>query len=106
MIYDWEFSELKVYKEHEGAEDVVFDVPWRLNAQDGDHYASDWGHLKVTYTSGDPFIPFADLTKADVVGWCEAGLDVDAMKTALDAKVVEQENPTTEAMDPPWQNGT
>jgi hypothetical protein len=105
MIYDWEFSSLDCYKSHEGQTDVVFDVPWRLNARDGDYSASDWGNLEVTYESGGPFIPFEDLTKADVVGWCEAGLDVDAMKTALDAKVAEQENPTTEVLDPPWQNG-
>jgi hypothetical protein len=80
----------------------VFDVAWRLTARDGDSSWSDGGHLEVTYTSGDPFIPFEDLTEADVQGWCEAGLDLDAIKAALDAKVAEQENPTTEVLDPPW----
>ena len=103
MTYDWEFSTLDCYKSHEGQTDVVFDVPWRLNARDGDYSSSDWGNLKVTYESGSPFTPFADLTEAIVQGWCEAGLDVDAIKTALDAKVVEQQNPTTEVLDPPWQ---
>jgi len=104
MTYDWEFGELDCYKSSEGQTDVVFDVAWRLTARDGDSSWSDGGHLEVTYTSGDPFIPFESLTKADVQGWCEAGLDVDAIKTALDAKVAEQENPTTEEMTPPWQD--
>jgi len=81
----------------------VFDVAWRLTARDGDSSWSDGGHLEVTYASGDPFISFGDLTEADVQGWCEAGLDVDAIKAALDAKVVEQQNSTTEVLDPPWQ---
>ena len=102
MTYDWEFGELDCYKSSEGQTDVVFDVAWRLTARDGDSSWSDGGHLEVTYTSGDPFIPFESLTKADVQGWCEAGLDVDGIKAALDAKVAEQENPTTEALDPPW----
>ena len=102
MIYDWEFGELDCYKSSEGQTDVVFDVAWRLTARDGDSSWSDGGHLEVTYTSGDPFIPFEDLTEADVQGGGEAGLDVDAIKAALDAKVAEQENPTTEVLDPPW----
>ena len=38
----------------------------------------------VTYNPDEPFIEYADLTKADVVGWLEAGLDVDNMKSNLD----------------------
>ena len=102
MIYDWEFGGLDCYKSSEGQTDVVFDVVWRLTAKDGEYSWSDGGHLEVTYTSGDPFIPFEDLTEADVQGWCEAGLDVDAIKAALDAKVAEQQSPTTEVLDPPW----
>ena len=107
MTYDWEFGELDCYKSHEGQTDVVFNVAWRLNARDGDNSSSDWGKLSVTYDPDgpNPFVPFPDLTEAIVQGWCEAGLDVDAIKVDLDAKVAEQENPTTEVLDPPWQNG-
>ena len=105
MTYDWEFGELDCYKDHEGQVDVVFDVVWRLNARDGEYSWSDGGHLEVSYASGDPFIPFGDLTEADVQGWCEVGHDVDAIKAALDIKVAEQQNPATEVLAPPWQNG-
>jgi|TARA_R110000787_G_C13264672_1_gene430886 hypothetical protein len=107
MTYDWEFSSLDcvIGPDPDGHTDIVCTVHWRLNARESGYSASDWGDLKVTYTSPDPFIPFADLTEADVQGWCEAGLDVDAMKVGLDARVAEQENPTTEVLDPPWQNG-
>ena len=102
MTYDWEFGELDCHKSHEGQTDVVFNVTWRLNSRDGDYSWSDGGNLQVTYTAGDPFVPFEDLTKADVQGWCEASLDVAAIKADLDAKVAEEKNPTTEVMDPPW----
>ena len=104
MTYDWEFGELDCYTRSAGQIDVVFNVSWRLNARNGDYSSSDWGNLKVTYVSGDPFISFGSLTKSNVQGWCEAGLDVDAIKTALDAKVAEQESPATEEMTPPWQD--
>ena len=102
MTYDWEFGELDCHKSHAGQTDVVFDVSWRLNARESGHSSSDWGNLKVSYESG-PFIPFADLEKADVQGWCEASLDVDAIKAGLRARVTEHKNPTTEVLDPPWQ---
>jgi hypothetical protein len=102
MTYDWEFGELDCYKSHEGQTDVVFNIAWRLNARESGHSASEWGNLEVTHASGDPFIPFESLTKADVQGWCEAGLDVAAIKAKLDAEVAEHKNPTTEALDPPW----
>ena len=105
MTYDWEFGELDCYKSHEGQTDVVFDVAWRLNARESGYSASDGGSLSVTYTEGDPFVAFADLTEAIVQGWCEAGLDVDAIKAGLRARVAEEKNPSTEEMTPPWQNG-
>lgn len=107
MTYDWEFTTLDCYKSHEGEINVVFNVPWRFTARDGEYSSSSWGGLSVTYDPAgpDPFIPFEDLTEADVQGWCEAGLDVDAMKVNLDARVAEQENPTTEVLPPPWDVG-
>jgi hypothetical protein len=102
MTYDWEFGELDCYKSHEGQTDVVFNIAWRLNARESGYSASDWGHLKVTYTDGQPFVPFPDLTEELVRGWCENGLDVDTIKAALRARVLEAKNPTTEALDPPW----
>jgi hypothetical protein len=105
MTYDWEFSSLDCYKSHAGQTDVVFDVAWRLNARESGYSASAGGSLGLTYTEGDPFVAFADLTEEIVQGWCEAGLDVDAIKTGLRARVSEAKNPTTEVLDPPWQNG-
>ena len=105
MTYDWEFGELDCYKSHEGQTDVVFNIAWRLNARESGHSASAGGSLGVTYTEGDTFVPFADLTEAIVQGWCEDGLVVDTINTGLRARVAEAKNPTTEVRDPPWQNG-
>jgi len=102
MTYDWEFSALDCYKSHNGQTDVVFNIAWRLNARESGYSASDWGGLEVTYTEGDPFVAFADLTEATVQGWCEDGLDVDTIKIGLRARVAEAKAPTTEVLDPPW----
>jgi hypothetical protein len=49
----------------------------------GEYTASLIGTMGVEYDP-DNFIPYADLTKDDVVAWLEAGLDVEAMKENLD----------------------
>ena len=43
--------------------------------------------MGVEYNPEEPFIEYDDLTKEDVVGWLEEGLDVDSMKEGLDKKL-------------------
>jgi hypothetical protein len=105
MTYEWTFEDLTIYKEHEGQVDVVSGIPWTLTATDGDHSASDFSTVVVQYQAGDPFIAFADLTKANIEGWVEEALDVDAIKSRLDARVAEQQSPTTENLPTPWSDG-
>ena len=50
----------------------------------------------------DNFIPYADLVKSDVVGWLEAGLDVEAMKSNLDNQIELEINPVDETLRPDW----
>ena len=109
MTYDWFFSMLEVRPSAEGQTDVVYSIHWRLGGDDGSgHSAFVYGRTGCTYTEGDPFIPFADLTKSDVEGWTTTNLgddQVDALKAQIDGMIAEEITPTTEAMTPPWQNG-
>ena len=50
----------------------------------------------------DNFTPYADLEKSDVVGWLEAGLDVEAMQENLDNQNELQINPVDETLRPDW----
>tara|TARA_B100000749_G_C18101022_1_gene331808 strand:- start:86 stop:406 length:321 start_codon:yes stop_codon:yes gene_type:complete len=104
MTYDWEFSTLDcvIGPDSEGNEDIVNTVHWRLTAREGAYAESEYSSLGVTYTEGDPFIPYEDLTPSDVQGWCEEGLDVDAMKARLRARVELAKNPINATLDPPW----
>ena len=109
MTYDWFFSSLDVRPSAEGQTDVVYCIHWRFGGDDGSgHSAFVYGQTGCTYTEGDPFIPFADLTKSDVEGWTTTNLgddQVDALKAQIDGMIAEEITPTTEAMTPPWQNG-
>jgi hypothetical protein len=64
--------------------------------------ASSYGTCGFTpEPSSEDYIAYADLTEADVIGWCQAELDVEAIEASLTANINEQKNPTT-ADGVPW----
>ena len=61
-----------------------------------------WWALCIISKSSAFFIPYADLTKEDVVGWLEAGLDVDSMKKNIDKQIELKIHPVNETLRPDW----
>lgn len=51
--------------------------------------------------SASDYIAYADLTEADVIGWCQGELDQSSIEAALTANINEQKTPTT-ADGVPW----
>mgnify|MGYP003991405825 CR=1 FL=1 len=47
------------------------------------------------------YIPFDELTEAQVIGWVEVELDVPAIEASLQARIDEEVTPTT-ASGMPW----
>jgi hypothetical protein len=88
--------------------DLITEVAYRVFAKDSGLIADHSG--KVTLT-GDPespdFIPFKDLTEAQVVQWVKDSVDVEAIEaqvqSALDAKVAKREGRET-LSGLPWAN--
>ena len=69
---------------------------------DGDITVSDMVHASFTPdTSADGFIAFDSLTEADVIGWVESSIDVDAVTAGLQAKLDSVKTPAT-ATGMPW----
>lgn len=52
-------------------------------------------------SSASDYIAYADLTEADVIGWCQSELDQAGIEAALTANIAEQKTPTT-ADGVPW----
>jgi len=101
--YNWKINALDAKIQDGDNSDVIYTVHWSYIAQDesGEHTASSIGTLGVTYDP-DNFIPYADLTKDNVVDWLEAELDVEAMKENLDNQIELQTNPVDETLRPNW----
>ena len=85
ITYTWTIPTL----EHEISDGGVFLIYWSMVAQsDGtpSYSATEGGKLRTTPdASASDFIPYADLTEADVLGWVYDSLIVDD-ETAAEAK--------------------
>jgi hypothetical protein len=80
----------------------VLTAHWRATAQDGDYTASAYGTAGFT---PDPdaagFVPYADLTEADVLAWVWGSVDKDEMEANLAQQIEDQKAPATQS-GLPW----
>jgi len=99
-------STVDTYPTLESNADVVYNVHWRLTAEDdanqdadGNNWtASSYGTQSVDTSDLSSFTAFADLTSSDVQGWVEAAMGeeaVTALKAGLDAQIEAKINPTS-----------
>lgn len=88
--------------ERELSDGGVVVAHWRVTEVDGDYSASAYGTCGFSYDPTDPsFVPYDNLTEADVLGWVWAVVDQSATEAALAADIEEQKNPVT-ANGVPW----
>jgi len=88
--------------ERELADGGVIVAHWRCTASDGDYSASSYGTAGFTYDASSPdFVPYDELTEADVLAWVWADGFKDETEDALQAKIDAEKNPTT-AAGVPW----
>jgi hypothetical protein len=71
---------------------LVTTAHWRVNAVDGEHTAGAYG--SVGFTRGDDFIPFEELTEAQVLEWVKSQLEVEQIEAALAQIIAEQKQPS------------
>jgi hypothetical protein len=82
---------------------AVYTAHWRVSAVDGDYSASAYSSASFTPDPASPdFIPYQDLTEAEVLGWVWAsGVDKFAIEAALADQIYLQQNPVS-ATGIPW----
>ena len=106
---NWTISALNCYPASEGQTNVVFTVHWQCSGTqeiDGKTYnGSVYSTCGVTYTSGSTYIPYANLTKEDVLGWIWAsGVNKDATEAAVQQQIDTAINPPVITPTLPWEN--
>jgi hypothetical protein len=105
-VFEWVISQLNCAVESEGLSDVINVIHWRYNATqvDGDktYFADTYGSSSVAQPNPQNFIPYADVTEAEVISWLEEILPVDAMQLALENNIALQINPVEVTLPLPW----
>jgi len=86
------------------ADGFVVTVHYTASQTDGDFYASTYSTVGFTEQPGESYIPYDQLTEAQVVEWVKASLGeegVAAVDAALAANIAEQKAPK-KATGTPW----
>ena len=103
--YQWIIEAIDCYPQSEGQTNLVFVAHWRCNATSTETHtvngqavpytASIYSTCPVTYVSGSPFTPYAQLTQQQVLGWIwGSGVSESGTQTALDLSLIHISEPT------------
>lgn len=105
-IFQFVISQLNCAVESEGLPNVINVIHWRYQATqvDGDKtwFAETYGASSVAQPNPQNFIPYADVTEAEVVSWLEQILPMEAMQASLEANIALQINPKEVSLPLPW----
>jgi len=99
ITYTLKITDIRVSPQANGQTDVVTSVGWAYVGTDGANTAAFGGTTDITYTQGNPFVPYSQLTQDQVVGWVLGAWTPDQTQERQ-AAIAEQLNavPAT----PPW----
>lgn len=101
--YYWQYPALHVAFSMENKQNVVIQVSYTLVADNGAGViARTSGAYSVAYNPSQAFVPYGDLTEAQVQAWTDVNVDVTALKAALDAEIEAQVNAPSGPLPPPW----
>jgi hypothetical protein len=95
-IFNWQIEQM----DRLTSDGFVVTVHYRVNAIDGEYQAATYGTTSYTQDS-DTFIPYADLTESEVIGWVQTSLGKDTVEASLQNQINLLKNPT-QASGLPW----
>ena len=99
----WSVTAMDAYPQAEGQTDVVFTVHWTCAGVQDTYQASVYSTCGVTYSSGTPYTPYAQLTQDQVLGWIWAsGVDKAATEAAVQQQINNQIDPPVVTPKLPW----
>jgi uncharacterized lipoprotein YmbA len=103
--YKWIIQAMDCVPQEDGHTDVVVTAHWVVTATDGAYTSNAYGTQSFTYDASKAFTPYASLTQAEVVGWVQAGMGIDAvtaLQESLDQQIANQINPPIVTPPLPW----
>jgi hypothetical protein len=101
----WNIQQMDCYPELDGETDVVFTCHWVLSGEEAGFSGSVYGSVGVTIDPDAPFVPYADLTQAQVIGWVQDALgeeQVASYEANVAQQIADQQDPPVVTPPLPW----
>jgi len=106
ITYNWNVSTVDTYPTLDDNVDVIYNVHWRLNAEDDANQDADennltasvYGTQSLDTADISSFIAFDSVDATTVQGWVETAMgeeEIQTLKDNLDANIAEQINPAS-----------
>ena len=96
---NWNCKTVDYYNhKHDGHEQVIYNVHWRVSKEDEEYSASSYGTQTLNTEDIQNFIPFDEVTSATVEGWLKAAMgeeEVSNIESNLDQQIEAKKNPTS-----------
>lgn len=88
-----------------GQQNYVIVAYWRCNGEAEGFSGMVYGSCGFTVEQGPVFVPYEDLTEAQVLGWVWAsGVDKDVTEAVVEGQIEAQKNPPIVSLPLPWQS--
>ena len=99
---NWNCKTVDVYEhEHNGYEQVIYNVHWRVTKEDGDYSASSYGTQTLNTEDIQDFKPFDEVTSEIVEVWVKDAMgeeEVSNIESSLDQQIEDKKNPTSQTI--------
>lgn len=103
MTAIWRIVQLDCVPTTAIGEDYVIRAYWQCEVEDDGIADRSNGSTTFAVQSGEAFVPFAELTEAQVLEWCFAnGVQKDDVELHVATKVALQKNPPVVTPSLPW----
>jgi len=103
ITYTWNFPAFDCKIDEDGLMDVVTTVHWiYIGTNEDGITASVYGAQSIPSPTPDAFIPYPDLTEAEVVAWMEETMDVPALQLNIAEQIELIINPVYVTLPPPF----
>ena len=98
ISYTWDVNTVEVHPSHDGNENVIHTVHWKLKGVDGSYQHTEIGIANLNTEDIESFISFDSLDSATVEDWVTTTLGDDLVaifKESIESNIARQKVPTT-----------
>jgi hypothetical protein len=111
MSYNWSIISMQCYPQHEGQDNVVFKVYFKITKLVTENEIPYLGlfneSVEIPFADSEAYTPYNELTEEQVIGWVKTALGeatVSLYESKVDEQIERMTKPSTVSPPVPWDN--